>query len=46
MEEHFSDLVSNLKHDKELIALLQQMIALFVYFNRSDKPEYKCLENF
>jgi len=27
------------------ITNLQQMIAMFVYFNRSDKPEYRCLDD-
>lgn len=27
------------------VEILQQYLAMFVYFNRSDKPEYKCLDD-
>jgi len=48
MEDHFSVLSSNTNDDKDYalaITHIQQQIAMFVYFNRSDKPEYKCLED-
>ena len=49
MNDHFSDLFSDIKCQDKSYALaieqIQQQIAMFVYFNRSDKPEYKCLDD-
>jgi len=47
MDDHFSILSNNQScTDKNYVLAvtqIQQHIAMFVYFNRSDKPEYKCL---
>lgn len=48
LEDHFSDLIKDTFVDKDYataIAHLEQQIAMFVYFNRSDKPEYTCLKD-
>jgi hypothetical protein len=31
------------KNSESAVTLIQEYLAMFVYFNRSDKPEYKCL---
>jgi hypothetical protein len=48
MNLHFSALTNDTNDDKEnalAVSHLEQMLAMFVYFNRSDKPEYRCLDD-